>query len=53
MAGYAFLIGAGASIGPLLAGALAGAGFAATCGVLAAILLVPAIAFAAGSRMNT
>lgn len=52
MAGYAFLIGAGASIGPLLAGALAGAGFAAICGVLAAILLVPSIAFAAGSRMN-
>lgn len=52
MAGYAFLIGAGASIGPLLAAALAGAGFAATCGVLAAILLVPALAFAASSRMS-
>ncbi|PXY28427.1 hypothetical protein BAY60_15755 [Prauserella muralis] len=46
MAGYAFLVGAGASLGPLLAGALAGGGFALTCGVLAAILLVPAFAFA-------
>ncbi|PRX49374.1 putative MFS family arabinose efflux permease [Prauserella shujinwangii] len=52
MAGYAFLVGAGASLGPLLAGALTGAGFAVTCGVLAVILLVPAAAFGASRRAS-
>ncbi|MBE1878242.1 MFS transporter [Myceligenerans pegani] len=50
MAGYAFLIGVGASLGPLLAGALAGAGFGVTCWVLAAVLLVPAATFLIGGR---
>lgn len=50
MAGYAFLIGVGASLGPLVADALSGAGFGVTCWVLAAALLVPATAFLAGAR---
>lgn len=50
MAGYAFLIGAGASIAPLMVGALSGIGFAGTCAVLAATLLVPATAFALARR---
>lgn len=50
VSGYAFLIGVGACLAPLLAGWLAGAGFARTMLVLAAITLVPAVAFAFGPR---
>lgn len=52
MAGYAFLIGVGASLGPLIAGALEPIGFAGICAVLAAVLLVPMVAFAAGGRLR-
>lgn len=52
MAGYAFLIGAGAAIGPVVASALAPAGFSATMLVLAAIVAVPAITFALSVRLT-
>ena len=50
VSGYAFLIGVGACLAPLLAGWLAGEGFTTTMLVLAVITLVPAAAFAWGPR---
>ncbi|WP_205471076.1 MFS transporter [Nocardioides sp. SYSU D00038] len=50
MAGYAFLVGLGVCLGPLLADGLAGGDLGVTCGVLAGVLLVPAVALAALSR---
>jgi predicted MFS family arabinose efflux permease len=53
MAGYAFLIGVGAALGPVLASALAPAGFASTVLVIAALLVIPAITFALSARLTT
>lgn len=53
MAGYAFLIGVGAALGPVLANALASAGFANTVLVIAAVLVIPATTFALSARLTT
>ncbi len=43
MAGYAFFVGLGACLGPLVANGLAGGDLTVTCALLAGLLLVPAV----------
>jgi len=46
MAGYAFFVGLGACLGPLVADGLAGSDLTVTCTLLAGVLLVPAVSLA-------